>query len=65
MRIDWDRESGDWQVWSESGVMLDKAHHVVISGVCELITEGQRHHGWAVTAGEINRRGDTLFITKE
>lgn len=65
MRIDWNKETGDWQIWSEAGIVLETARHIVISGTTELITEGQRHHGWAVTAGKIDRRGDTLFITRE
>lgn len=65
MRIDWDKETGEWRVWRENGFIAETARHLVVIGHCEFITEGQNHHGWAVAAGEITRRGDTLFIERE
>lgn len=62
MRIDWDKDTGEWRVFDEAGTPLDKARHIVIQGTCELITDGQKHHGWLISAGKLERRSDTLFI---
>lgn len=62
MRIDWDKETGEWRVFDETDTLTEKARHIVITGTCELVTDGTNHHGWLVSAGTIERRGDALYI---
>ena len=62
MRLDWDKDSGDWRVFDERGVEIERSRRVIITAQCELVTDGQRQHGWLVTAGKCERRGDALFI---
>lgn len=63
MRIDWNKETGGWQVFDDQGNKLDEAKQIYIGVPSQLITEGQKHHGWCVTAGKLERRGDLLLIT--
>jgi len=62
LKIDWRKEGGYWQVWSLDGVLLESARRVILSVPCELVNTDRDTHGWLVTVGRLERRGDTLFI---
>ncbi len=65
MRIDWDKETGEWRVQDMQGNILAKSKHVRIEAPCELCTEHPKHHGWLVVAGAVEIRNATILIRKE
>lgn len=65
MKLDWDKETGDWRVFDMQDNLLAQARNVAISVPCELFTDGKNGHGWLIVKGKLDQRGNTLFISKE
>jgi hypothetical protein len=66
MKLDWDKEAGDWRVYDESGVLLARAAEIVIEGTTVLVNDARNRHGWAVTSGKIEQKQpDRIVIRKE
>ena len=63
MRIDWSQ--GWWQVWNLDGVLLGKFRRVVLAAPAELVNTDGNRHGWLVTAGKLEPRGDVALIRQE
>jgi hypothetical protein len=64
VKIDWLKNEG-WRVWSLDGTLLGVFPHIVLCGVnAELVMTDAGTHGYLVTAGRLDRRGDTLFIRR-
>lgn len=64
MKIDWDKQSGQWNVFEESGVLLGKSPEVVILGTTTLIHDTRERHGWAIVRGKFEQRKDRIVIRK-
>jgi hypothetical protein len=62
VKIDWDKDTGDWRIFDESDVELARAPEVVISGTTILVHDKRERHGWAVCEGEWKRVVDRIVI---
>jgi hypothetical protein len=62
MKIDWDKESGEWRIFDESGVELACSPEVVIEGITVLVHDERERHGWAVAVGTIERQANRIVI---
>lgn len=61
MKIDWDKANATWRVYNLNGTLLYSAKHIVIEKGVELVADAD-NHGWAVTHGNLELVGETLFI---
>lgn len=65
MKIDWDKDNGDWRIFDMSGVLLDRAKEIVIEGTMVLVHDERERHGWAIADGKIKRINEqTILIEK-
>lgn len=64
MKIDWDKQLGQWNVFEESGALLGKSPEVVILGTTTLIHDTKQRHGWAIVRGKFEQTGNRIIIRK-
>lgn len=64
MKIDWDKQTGQWNVYEESGVLLGKSPEVVILGTTTLVHDSRERHGWAIVRGKFEKTEKRIIIRK-
>ena len=65
MKIDWDKESGGWNIRSiENDTLLHRVAAVRLQVPSELVTTDGGRHGYLVTAGQVTIKNNVAIVTK-
>lgn len=65
MKIDWDKESGKWNIRDiETDALLHRVAIVTLLVPSELVTTDGGRHGYLVAAGEVTIEDDQAIIRK-
>jgi hypothetical protein len=65
MKLDWDKESGTWNIWDvDSDVLICRVQTVRLKVPSELIVTHGGRHGYLVTAGKLAVDDNIATITK-
>lgn len=61
MKIDWDKESGGWNIRDiETDALLHRVTSVRLKVPSELVSTDGGRHGYLITAGQIDIDGDNV-----
>ena len=66
MKIDWDKDTGKWNIRElDSEVLIARVGNVKLKVPSELVITNGGRHGYLVTAGTLKVQNDIATITKE